>query len=184
LKRFVAASLTLLALTPIGVCVRAQAREGAMSEAEIETLRDASYIPTDRIAAYVKILNTREQSIANLLARKQHPGFAQDMHDLMDQFGAIADELNDNLNEFDSKHRDVRKALPKLIEDADRWSTELRAAPEDQRYHIVQKIALDSLKDMHDEATEMRTTQQAYFTAHPDAAKAEKDRTSNPHAPD
>jgi hypothetical protein len=155
-----------------------------MSDGEIESLRDASYVPTDRIAAYIKILNSREQRIDELLPRSQHPGFAEDMHDLMDQFGALADELNDNLNEFDSKHRDVRKILPKLVQDTDRWSTALRAAPDEERYRVVRKIALDALKDMRDEAVAMQASQGEYFTAHPDAAKAEKNRTSSPHAPD
>lgn len=178
-----AAALIAPAFTLGGLRAHAQAPEGIMSEAEIESLRDASYVPSDRIAAYVKILDTREKRIEDLLARKGHPGFAEDMHDLVDQFGAVADELNDNLNEFETRHRDVRKALPKLVEDTERWSTMLRSAPDDEQYRVVKKIALDALKDMHDEAQEMETSQQTYFTAHPDAAKNEKKRSANPHAP-
>jgi archaellum component FlaC len=183
LKRSIVTVAILLALAPVATRVHAQAPEGVLSEGEVESLRDASYIPTDRIAAYVKILNNREQRINELMSRKLHPGFAQDMHDVLDQFGAISDELNDNLNEFDTKHRDVRKSLPKLVSEVERWSTALRTVPDDEQYRVVRKIALDSLKDMHDAATEMESTQQAYFIAHPDAEKAEKARNSNPHAP-
>jgi hypothetical protein len=105
------------------------------------------------------------------------------MHDAVDQFGGIADELNDNLDEYGARHRDVRKALPKLIEATDRWSTVLRAAGDDDGYAVVRRTALDSLKDIRTSAEEMQTTLTAYFKDHPDALKAEKARSSAPHAP-
>ena len=154
-----------------------------MSQKEIESLRDAAYIPNDRVLAFVKILDTRDQEIGSLLGKPRRPGFNQDMHDLMDQFAAIADEFNDNLDEYQSKHRDIRKALPKLISAIDRWSTTLRAPADDQSYNVVRKMALDSLKDMHDTATTMETEQAAYFKAHPDAAKTEKERADPEHSP-
>lgn len=154
-----------------------------MSQKEIESLRDAAYIPNDRVMTFMKILDTREQEITNLLSKPRRPGFNQDMHDLLDQFAAIADEFNDNLDEYQSKHRDVRKALPKLVAAIERWSTTLRTPADDQTYNIVRKMALDSLKDMHDTATSMETEQAAYFKAHPDAEKLEKERASPEHVP-
>ena len=131
----------------------------------------------------MKILNTREQEMTDLLSKPRRPGFNQDMHDLLDQFASIADEFNDNLDEYQSKHRDIRKALPKLVSAIERWSTTLRAPADDQAYNIVRKMALDSLKDMHDTAASMETEQAAYFKAHPDAEKLEKERADPQHAP-
>lgn len=161
----------------------AQDDDSSMSQKEIESLRDAAYIPNDRIMTFVKILDTRDQEITELLSKPRRPGFNQDMHDLLDQFAAIADEFNDNLDEYQSKHRDIRKSLPKLISAIDRWSTTLRAPADDQSYNIVRKMALDSLKDMHETATAMQTEQAAYFKEHPDAAKTEKERADPEHAP-
>jgi beta-phosphoglucomutase-like phosphatase (HAD superfamily) len=154
-----------------------------MSQKEIESLRDAAYIPNDRVLVFVKILNTREQEISDLLSKPRRPGFNQDMHDLLDQFAAIADEFNDNLDEYQSKHRDIRKSLPKLVSAIERWSSALRAPADDQTYNIVRKMALDSLKDMHDTAASMQTEQATYFKAHPDAEKLEKGRADPEHAP-
>lgn len=154
-----------------------------MSQKEIEALRDAAYIPNERVMTYVKILNTREQEITDLLAKPRRPGFNQDMHDLLDQFAAIADEFNDNLDEYQSRHRDIRKSLPKLVTSIERWSTTLRAPADDQTYNIVRKMALDSLKDMRDTATSLQTEQAAYFKAHPDAEKLEKERADPGHSP-
>ena len=157
--------------------------KGAMSQAEIESLRDASYLPMEKIKAFEKMLDDREHQIDVLLKTRRGPSFGLDMHDAMEQFGAIADELNDNLDDFNSKHRDVRKVLPKLIQATERWSTSLRAAGEDDRYNVVRKIALDTLKDTRAIAEEMQTSEDAYFKEHPDAEKLEKQRASDPHIP-
>jgi hypothetical protein len=172
----------LLVFAPAALS-RAQNDDSSMSQKEIESLRDAAYVPNDRVLTFVKILNTRDQEITGLVSKPRRPGFSQDMHDLLDQFAAIADEFNDNLDEYQSKHRDIRKALPKLVAAIERWSTTLRAPAEDQAYNIVRKMALDSLKDMRDTATSMETEQAAYFKAHPDAEKLEKQRSDPEHAP-
>lgn len=181
-RRLILAACSLLVLVP-ALQARAQDDDSSMSQKEIESLRDAAYIPNDRVMTYVKILNTREQEITDLLSKPRRPGFNQDMHDLLDQFAAIADEFNDNLDEYQSKHRDIRKSLPKLVSSIERWSTTLRAPADDQTYNIVRKMALDSLKDMRDTVTTMETEQAAYFKAHPDAEKVEKERADPQHAP-
>lgn len=177
--------LVVCALALLTPCILAHAQDddSSMSQKEIESLRDAAYIPNDRVLTFVKILNTREQEITDLLSKPRRPGFNQDMHDLLDQFASIADEFNDNLDEYQSKHRDIRKSLPKLIPAIERWSTTLRTPADDQAYNIVRKMALDSLKDMHDTATSLETEQAAYFKAHPDAEKLEKERADPQHAP-
>jgi hypothetical protein len=183
LRRLTLAACALLIIAPAVRAVAQDDDDSAMSQKEIESLRDAAYIPNDRVMAFVKILNTREEEIEDLLSKPRRPGFNQDMHDLLDQFAAIADEFNDNLDEYQSKHRDIRKSLPKLVSSIERWSTTLRAPADDQTYNIVRKMALDSLKDMHDTATTMETEQAAYFKEHPDAAKTEKERADPEHAP-
>ncbi len=172
----------VILLTP-AARLSAQDDDSSMSQKEIESLRDAAYIPNDRIIAFIKILNTREQEIQELLSKPRRPGFDQDMHDLLDQFAAIADEFNDNMDEYHSNHRDIRKSLPKLVSSIERWSTTLRAAGDDHAYDVVRKLAIDSLKDMHEAATSMQTEQAAYFKDHPDAAKVEKERADPEHSP-
>jgi hypothetical protein len=174
----------LLLLGLSGAVAHAQDEtNGAMSQAEIESLRDASYLPMEKIKAFETMLDDREHQIDALLKTRRGPSFGLDMHDAMEQIGAIADELNDNLDDFNSKHRDVRKVLPKLIQATDRWATSLRAAGEDDRYNVVRRIALNTLKDTRAIAEEMETSEDAYFRAHPDAEKLEKKRAGDPHTP-
>ena len=181
-RRLILAACILLVLAPAALS-RAQDDDSSMSQKEIEALRDAAYIPNDRVLTYVKILDTRDQEITTLLAKPRRPGFKQDMHDLLDQFAAITDEFNDNLDEYQSKHRDIRKVLPKVVSSIERWSTTLRTPADDQTYNIVRKMALDSLKDMRETATSLQTEQEAYFKAHPDAEKLEKQRADSNHYP-
>ncbi len=173
--------LSLLCLSALLVAgtthsLPAQTKDAAMSESEVEKLREAAYVPTDRINIFIKILDVRAKAIGGLLAGRRKPGREQDLHDIFDQFAAIADELNDNLDGLGPKHRDIRKALPKLLEATERWSTTLRAA--DPAYKVVRKLALDAVSEVHEAAAAMQTDQVAYFKAHPEAAKAEADRTN------
>ena len=181
-RRLALAACLLTVFAP-AMRVFAQDDDSVMSQREIESLRDAAYVPNDRVMTFVKILDTREHEISDLLAKPRRAGFNQDMHDLLEQFSSIADEFNDNLDEYQSKHRDVRKSLPKLVAAIERWSTTLRAPADDQAYDVVRKMALDSLKDMRETATVMQTEQAEYFKAHPDAAKVEKERADPGHSP-
>ena len=80
---------------------------------------------------------------------------------------AIADELNDNLEEYAPKHRDLRKVLPKLLEATERWSSNLKSPPDDEAYNVSRRLALEAVHDLHDQATQMIEEQKAWFLAHP-----------------
>jgi len=161
----------------------AQAREGVMSEGEIESLRDAAYVPVDRIVAYEKILDSRSARVDSLLRGRHHVSFEEDLHDLLDQISAIADELNDNLDEFRANHRDVRKVLPKLTQETDRWTKLLEASPEEPDDKVIRKLAIDAVADVREQVKAMEPELEEYFKAHPEAAKAEKDRLDHAHDP-
>jgi hypothetical protein len=156
--------------------LRAQDTDGPMSEAEIEQLREMAPVPLERMRIFQTILDARVKMIEDLLAKPKRVGFALDIHDAMDQFAQIVDEFNDNLDEFGRQHRDVRKGLPKLLRDAERWATVLRSPPENEGYSIVRKIALDDLGDLREIAGQMQVDEEKYFKEHPEAAKAEKNR--------
>lgn len=174
-----AAGLLLLCALPL----RAQAPDGMLTQTEVEQLRDAAYVPLDRVRVYMRILDDRVKELDAIMAKRHGVDFPGDVHDVIDQIGSIADELNDNLDSYAPKHRDLRKVLPKLTASAQRWSTALRAPADDPRYNVVRQTALDALKDTQQIASDMAAEQEAYFKAHPEAAKEEKARANDPHAP-
>jgi hypothetical protein len=156
-----------LLLLSLALPLHAQRQEAALSDGEVEQLREAAYYPSDRVLLFIKLLDTRNKSIQDLFAHPRKPGREQDTHDLLEQFTAIADELNDNLDDYGPRHRDIRKALPKLVEATERWSSNLKTPPDDEAYNVSRRLALEAVHDLHDQATQMIEEQKAWFLAHP-----------------
>jgi len=154
----------LLALT---LPLHAQRGDSALSEGEIEQLRESAYFPNDRVLLFIKLLDTRDKAILDLFAHPRKPGREEDTHDLLEQFTDIADELNDNLDDYGPHHRDIRKSLPKLLDATERWSSNLKQPPENPAYDLSRKLALEAIRDIREEATHLIEEQKAWFLAHP-----------------
>jgi hypothetical protein len=156
-------------LLSLALPVHAQRTDTSLSEGEIEQLRDSAYVANDRVMVFIKFLDARNKAIQDLFAHPRKPGREQDTHDLIEQFTAIADELNDNLDDYGLQHRDIRKALPKLLDATERWSSNLKQPPEDPAYDLSRKLALEAIRDIREEATQMVEDQKTWFAAHPPA---------------
>jgi hypothetical protein len=156
-------------LLSLALPVHAQRTDSSLSEGEIEQLRDSAYVANDRVMVFIKFLDARNKAIQDLFARPRKPGREQDTHNLMEQFTAIADELNDNLDDYGPHHRDIRKALPKLLDATERWSSNLKQPPQDPAYDLSRKLALEAIRDIREEATQMVEDQKTWFAAHPPA---------------
>ena len=163
-------ALILLALT---LPVHAQRGESSLSEGEIEQLREAAYFPNDRVLLFIKLLDARNKAIQDLFAHPRKPGREQDTHDLLEQFTNIADELNDNLDDYGPHHRDIRKVLPKLLDATERWSSNIKQPPENTTYDLSRKLALEAIRDIREEATRLIEDQKTWFAAHPPAKEPE-----------
>jgi hypothetical protein len=134
----------------------AQQHESALSDAEVEQIRECRYVPADCVLLFVKFLDQRTKEIGDLFAHPRRPGREQDTHDLIEQFTAIADELGD-----------IRKALPKLTQAAERWATALKSPPDDEAYNVSRKIALESVRDLREQSAQLTADQAAWFKLHP-----------------
>ena len=172
--RRLAHTLILFALV---LPLHAQSTDNALSEGEVEQLRSAAYVPNDRVLVFIKFLDDRNKDIQTLFAHPRRPGREQDTHDLLEQFTAIADELNDNLDDYGPHHRDIRKALPKLVEATERWSSNLKTPPDNDAYNVSRKLALEAVRDLREEATRLIDEQKTWFLAHP-PAKEEKNQNA------
>ena len=186
MKRYLVPIAGCLLLLPVFAAypqAHAQKAGDALSQREVDDLRDAAFEPIERIRVFTDILNSREKRIEDLLAkRRSHTDFAENMHDALEQFGQVIDELNDNLDDYNRRHRDVRKELPKLIAATDRWSATLGNVGENEAFNVVRRLALDNVRDTKGLAASLQTDLAAYFKAHPEAAAEEKKRGADPHA--
>ncbi len=147
----------------------AQDRGSTLSDGEVEKLRELAPYAPERVLAFVGFINQRADEIDKLTAGKRKPGREEDLHDLMQQITGILDDLDDNLDEYSKHHNDVRKVLPKLVAATERWGTVLKSPAEDQEYSVQRKLALESLNDVHEAATQMIAEQAAWFKDHPPA---------------
>jgi hypothetical protein len=151
-------------------------RDSALTEAEVEQVRDQRYYPAECVLLFVKFLDLRTQEIRDLYTKPRRPGREKDTHDLLEQFTSISDELSDNLDDYGPRRVDIRKALPKIIEATDRWSSALKSPPDDEAYDVARKVALESIRDLRESATELEASQAAWFKAHPPS----KEKGQNP----
>jgi hypothetical protein len=150
-----------------------QRSEDPLSQKEIEELRDTNRMPNERVMAFIKFMDERTEAIRKLTTGPRRPGREQDIHDTLEQFIAIADNLEDNLNEYGPRHRDIRKALPKLLRAIDRWSSVIKSPPDDDAYNISRKLSLESIRDLREDAEHLTDDQKTWFAAHPPQKDAE-----------
>ena len=169
----------LLVFLPLTSYLHAQRESAALTDAEVEQLRESAYVANDRVLVFVKFLDERTKSIQVLTSGPRKPGHEQDLHDLMEQFTSIADELDDNLDEYGPAHRDLRKGLPKLLAATERWAFILKSPPDNETYNVSRKLALEAARDLREEATRLIDEQRAWFAAHP-PAKENKGETPVP----
>ena len=167
-----AAVLSIALLFAFAPALRAQQKVDALSEAEVEKLRDVNREPAERVMVFVGFLDSRTDRIRDITAKPRRPGREEDILDAMEQFVSIADDLEDNLDEYGNRHWDVRKALPKLSRALDRWATALRSPIDDEHYDVERKLALEAIGDIREDASKLLEDQKAWFAAHPPAKDA------------
>ena len=165
IRRLFVALLALSLVLPL----YAQRAESALSEAEIEQLREAAYVPNERVLLFVKMLDSRDKSIQDLYAHPRKPGREQDTHDLLEQFTSIADELSDNLDDYGPRHHDIRKSLPKLLDATERWASNVRSPPDNDAYNVSRRLALEAVRDLREQTIHLIEEQKVWFAAHPPA---------------
>lgn len=176
--RLLCSAVALALLILLAPPLHAQQRQSALSEAEVEQIRDARLIPSDCILLFVKFLDVRTKEIQDLYAKPRRPGREEDTHDLLVQFTSIADELSDNLDDYGPRHADLRKALPKVLEATERWSSAVKSPPDHEAYNVARKIALESVRDLRESTTELIAEQTAWFKAHPPSKQKEQQGAS------
>ena len=160
--------LVLLCLGPAHVASLFAQRAGPdLSEAEVETIREAAMLPVERVLAYSKIVDTRIDRIQRVIADVRAQGRAEDIHQNMEEVTGVVNELEDNLDDYRSGHKDLRKVLPKLIASTDRWSSILRQPPDQDKYKVTRQLALEAVADLKDDAQKLLPEQIAYFKAVP-----------------
>jgi hypothetical protein len=165
-----AAKLTLMMLL-LGLAAAAR-RHDPLTEAETDQLREVAMEPNRRVQLYIKFAEARLVAIDQVrVDPKLGAERGKHIHDLLEDFTAILDEINDNLDQYESRPLDkdtvkqYHKALKELIEADERFDLKLRtlksAAETDPvtkkeapDFRFVLQDAMDALKSNADMARE------------------------------
>jgi exonuclease VII large subunit len=154
--------------------VHAQRAKDPLTPSQEEQVRAVTDQPDERVKLFVKFIEQRTDAIhhAVLHPATQHPGVQ--IHDALNEFTSLVDELQDNLDAYDESHDDVRKSLKVLLEHATKWRTALREPSESPEYEFGRKTANDAVENLTRAASELLKSQEEYFSKHKPGKAAPK----------
>jgi hypothetical protein len=138
LKKTVAitGALILLAVAP----AFAQSRKDPLTDQQIEDVREAGDQPLQRIKLFVGYVDDRAKGIHTVNA-----------------------ELQDNMDNFDQQHADLRKVLKEVVDKTGEWGTILNEPKPSPQYDFSRKTAIDANQSAHETAVQMLADETKYF---------------------
>ncbi len=152
-RRRIALGLTLLLALPLCLPLGAQRRRDPLNPLEIDQLRDAMLDPDARLKLYVKFCRERMTKLEQMRSDPKTTERARQTHDMLEDFLALYDELNDNIDMYAGRKDDIRKPLKIVIEADTEFQSKLRAiknsanasATEAEQYEFLLTDALDTV---------------------------------------
>jgi regulator of replication initiation timing len=161
-----------LLLLPLlaALCLPAFAgRRDPLTDAEVDQMREIAQQGDKRIRLLVTFAKSRLVAIEQMRGdSKFAEGRGQRVHDLIEDFTTIVDELDKNIDQYANQKQDIRKPLKEVVEaDAD-FQLRLRALQdaaksddhEAKEWQFVVQDALDAVKDVGDNARETLNEQE------------------------
>jgi hypothetical protein len=167
-------SAALLLAAPSHLIAQRQ-RTASLTDSELEAVREAAVFPVERVKLYTKFLNERADKIKSLTNRPKSGQRVLKLDDDLQDFTALLDEMNDNLDQYGDRHSDIRKALKPLQEDSPHWLMILRALPGEPGFDLSRKEAIEAGEDLNDHIKRLLSEQEAYFSTHKDEKGQERD---------
>jgi hypothetical protein len=148
--------------------VFAQRRSDPLTPTEIDQLRDAAMEAEPRMKLYVAFARARLVKLEQMRSDPKITDRAHQTHAMLEEFLTIYNELNDNLDNFEGRKADLRKALKVVIEGDNEFQAKLRAIKGDPRsskaeaneYEFVLSSAMETVDSAVDEHRKMLTEQE------------------------
>ncbi|HWZ45080.1 MAG TPA: hypothetical protein VNW97_16515 [Candidatus Saccharimonadales bacterium] len=149
-----------------------------LSEVEVDQLREVAMEPLKRLQLYIKFAEMRLTEVDRLRGGpKEAQGRGKRIHDLLEDFTAILDEINDNLDQYQGRpldkdlKKEFRKGLKEVLEAGAKWEARIAtlksaasadplAKKESSDYRYVLQDAGDALKSTVDVAREYAETKE------------------------
>ena len=152
-------ALILLAIAP----AFAQSKKDPLTDQQIEDVREAGDQPLQRIKLFVGYVDDRAKGIHTLNADPIAQNKSVRLHNLMEEFTRLSDELQDNMDNFDQQHADLRKVLKEIVDKTGEWGTILNEPKPSLQYDFSRKSAIDANQSAHETAVQMLADETKYF---------------------
>ena len=152
-------ALILLAIAP----AFAQSKKDPLTDQQIEDVREAGDQPLQRIKLFVGYVDDRAKGIHTLNADPIAQNKNLRLHNLMEEFTRLSDELQDNMDNFDQQHADLRKVLKEIVDKTGEWGTILNEPKPSLQYDFSRKSAIDANQSAHETAVQMLADETKYF---------------------
>jgi hypothetical protein len=151
--------LALLVCSSFFSLLQAQRRRDPLSQPEIDQLRDAMLDPDARLKLFVQFSRDRMTKLEQMRANPKTTERGRQTHDMLEDFLAVYDELDDNIDMYVGRKDDVRKPLKVVIEADTEFQSKLRAlknssntsAAELSEYEFLLTDALDTVDSSAEE---------------------------------
>jgi hypothetical protein len=163
MSRRIACFLALLLACGVASHLHAQDQNDPLTDDEVQQIRDSKIHPDDRIRLYMKFIAERLDTVRQLASPRASAHEKAQIHDKLDEFTSLCDELQDNLDTYNSVHADIRKSLKDLVTASSKWPTTISGLPHDPSYDFGQKVALEAAESAVDEAKHLSVEQDVYF---------------------
>ena len=145
-----------------------QRRDDPLNSEEIDQLRETAVEPEKRMKLYVAFARARLVALEKMRSDPKTTDRGGETHKLLQEFVTIYDELNDNLDNFDARKSDLRKAIKTVIEGDTEFQAKLRALKDDPRaskdevseYQFILSNALESVDSSAEDHRKMAAEQE------------------------
>jgi hypothetical protein len=135
---------------------------------EIDQLRDTAVEPELRLKLYVKFARARLDSLEAMRSDPKTTERALKTHDQLENFLAVYDELNDNIDTYLGRKDDIRKPLKAVIEADTDFQARLRAlknaagtsSQEAKQYEFVLNNTIDTVDTSADDHRKLLAEQE------------------------
>jgi hypothetical protein len=159
----------VLAMAPLF----AQSRKDPLTEQQQEAVREAGDQPLERVKLFVGYVDDRAKDIHSINADPIAQNKTARIHNLLDEFTRLCDDLQDNMDQYDEQHADLRKVLKEIITKTDEWGKVLEEPKPSTQYDFIRKTAIESNQSAHEAAVKMLADEEKYIA---EKKKEEKER--------
>ena len=176
--------VTFLVLTSLVPLAAAQDKNDPLTGAEVEKLREVADEPIERVKLFMTFIAQRTDAIAEMVGDTRIQNKPPKIRRLLQEYTYLVDELQDNLDNYDETHADIRKALKDLIPASKKWLDTVNKPPPDPgALRLPPKTAADAAQSLVDQATQLQTDQEKFFAEQKKQKKEEEKTGYVPSSP-